>query len=127
MKFFDAEFLRFLVVGAANTALGYALYLLFSLVFDYRIAYTLAFALGIALSYFLSAIFVFQAKVAWRSLMAFPSVYLVQYLVGLALIWLIVAFTWVPKTFAPLVAIPFTIPLTFLASRFIIKGRRPRC
>jgi len=37
------QFARFLLVGGANTAASYAVYLLLLLLVDYRIAYTVAF------------------------------------------------------------------------------------
>ncbi len=124
MKFFDTEFKRFLAAGAFNAISGYAMYLAFNLVLDYRIAYTAAYAIGIALSYWINTTFVFRMSLSWRRLAAFPSVYLLQYSVGLALIWLFVNHLDISEKIAPLLVVPITVPLTFLASRFIIKGKQ---
>jgi putative flippase GtrA len=123
MRFSDPEFIRFLIAGVANTVLGYLLYLLFGLVMDYRLAYSCSYAAGIVLSYWINTAFVFRRAWDWRRLAAYPSVYLLQYLVGLALLFLLVEHAGVPEKLAPLLSIPMTIPITFLASRFIIKGR----
>ncbi len=122
MKFFDTEFKRFLAAGAFNTIAGYAMYLAFHLVLDYRLAYTASYLIGIPVSYWINTKFVFRSTWSWKRLAAFPSVYLMQYVLGLALIWLFVDHLDIPEKIAPLLAVPVTVPLTFLASRFIIKG-----
>ena len=123
MKFSDPEFRRFLLAGAFNTAVGYGLYLLLNTFLDYRGAYTISYVLGIVLSYAITTAFVFKRPWRWRRLLAYPSVYAVQYLVGLALIWLMVDRLGLPDTWAPLIILPITIPLTFALSRLIVKGR----
>ena len=123
MKFSDPEFLRFLLAGLFNTVAGYLMYLAFALFFDYRLAYTLSFAIGILLAYWVSTNFVFKAAWSWHRLAAFPSVYLVQYVLGLILIWVLVEKLQVSEKLAPVLTVPLTIPITFLVSRFIIKGR----
>ena len=122
MKFSDPEFRRFLLVGLFNTAAGYGMYLLFNLIVDYRAAYTLSYVIGVFLSYWITTRFVFRTSWSWRRLAAYPSVYLLQYMLGLALIWVFVHLFQVSEKLAPLLIIPLTIPVTFLASRFIIKG-----
>jgi putative flippase GtrA len=124
MKFFDTEFKRFLAAGSFNTIAGYALYLVFHLVLDYRLAYTASYLIGIPVSYWINTRFVFRSAWSWKRLAAFPSVYLMQYVLGLALIWLFVDHLDISEKIAPLLAVPVTVPLTFLASRFIIKGKQ---
>lgn len=124
MKFFDTEFKRFLGAGAFNTVAGYAMYLAFHLVLDYRLAYTASYVIGIALSYWINTTFVFRSTWSWTRLAAFPGVYVLQYILGLLLIWLFVNHLEMSEKIAPLLAVPVTVPLTFLASRFIIKGKQ---
>ena len=78
MKSFDAssrhafyEFVRFLLAGGVNTLLSYGIYLLFLLLFPYRIAYTISFLAGIALSYWLVSRFVFQRSLSLHSALQF--------------------------------------------------------
>lgn len=123
MKFFDTEFKRFLAAGAFNAISGYAMYLLLNLVLDYRVAYTTSYLIGVLLSYWVNTTFVFRSALSWKSFAAFPSVYLLQYFLGLVLLWLFVNQLDISEKIAPLLAVPITVPLTFLASRFIIKGR----
>lgn len=124
MKFFDTEFKRFLAAGAFNTVAGYAVYLAFTLLLDYRLAYTASYLIGIIVSYWINTTFVFRSTWNWKRLAAFPSVYLLQYTLGLGLIWLFVDQLDISEKIAPLLAVPVTVPLTFLASRFIIKGKQ---
>ncbi len=123
MRWSDPEFRRFLLAGLFNTGLGYLLYLAFNVFADYRVAYSLSYGVGIVVAYAVSTMFVFKRPWSWRRLLAFPSVYAIQYLAGLGLIWLLVGKFGFPEAWAPLIILPATIPLTFAISRFIIKGR----
>jgi len=115
-------FARFLISGALNTGISYLLYLGFLQLFSYRIAYTAAFVLGILISYGLNAVFVFRAKIAIRSLIRFPLVYLVQYVLGMVLVVTLVEFVGVAAWVAPIFAILATVPLTFVLSRLIFSA-----
>lgn len=115
-----AEFTRFLIVGATNTAFSYAVFLLLYLVMHYQMAYALSYAAGVVLSYFLNVHFVFKTRRSLASFLRFPFVYLLQYGVGALILWLLVG-----KGIDPRVAmagvIVITIPITFFASRFVLK------
>jgi putative flippase GtrA len=123
MKWIDAAALRFLVVGGFNTLLGYGLYLLLNRVFDYRIAYTLSFVIGIVVSFVLNSVFAFRQPLRWRRLLVYPAVYLLQYIAGLGVVWVFVAVFGQSETWAPLVAVVFTLPLTFLATRYVLSAK----
>lgn len=125
MKLLRTEVMRFLVAGAINTLVGYLLYVLALQLLPYRLAYTVAYALGVVVAYTLNTYFVFHTRWHWRSLMAFPLVYLLQYAVGLVALAVLVERLAVPAMVAPLLVVIITIPLTFVASRFVIKGRTP--
>lgn len=123
----QSSFLRFLVSGTANTVATYAVYLLLLRVVDYRVAYTMAYVAGILLAYALNRVFVFQTHRGLSSMLLFPLVYVVQYLVSLATIWLWVDWLNLAKIFAPLLAIVITIPSTYFLSRLIfVKKKRFR-
>ena len=86
--------LRFLISGAVNTTLTYAAYLGLLGLIGYVPAYTIAYIAGIALSYALNTIFVFRAAPTLRSAMLFPLIYLVQYLLGLAVLYVSVTLAY---------------------------------
>jgi putative flippase GtrA len=120
------QFLRFLVTGGINTALTYVLYLLLLPLFGYLVAYSVAYVIGIVLSYWLNSAFVFRQPMNWRSLVRFPLVYVVQYLLTGALLWLLVDMLGVDERIALLAAIAVTVPVTFLAAQLAILPRRSR-
>lgn len=123
MKSFSAEGARFLVVGAINTGLGYLIYLAALVLFSYPIAYTISYLIGVVISYGLNTWFVFRARWSWRRLAAYPLVYALQFALGLGLLFVLVEVFGLSAAVAPLLVVAATIPVTFFASRLVIKGR----
>lgn len=123
LKEMNGEFLRFLLVGAVQTLLTYLLFLLLLMVLPYPAAYSISFCCGIVLSYFLNVLFVFREKTSLASFLKFPLVYLIQYLLGIVLLWLLVDHIGIPPKWAMLAVIALTVPVTFLTSRFVIKKK----
>ena len=115
---------RFLIGGVLNTGITYLVYLGLLQVFSYQAAYTGAFVLGIAISYLLNAIFVFRAGMAVGTLIRFPMVYLVQYVVGLGLVAMLVELVDTPSWIAPVIAMLVTVPLTFVLARTIFSAKK---
>ena len=114
-------FARFVISGGINTGLTYCIYLFFQMMLSYQVAYLIAYVAGIFIAYFMSSLFVFNKPVSLRSFFRFPIVYIVQYGVGAVLLWLLVSLLNVSSTYAPLIVIAVTLPLTFLLSRFILN------
>lgn len=112
-----------MVVGGINTVISYGLYLLLLELISYWLAYTFSYAVGIVISYTLNTRFVFHARWNWRRLAAYPLVYAVQYVLGLLILSILIEGMGISEKIAPLVVIVISIPLTFLASRRIIRGR----
>jgi len=121
------QFVRFIVSGAANTGITYLLYLLLLPLLGYLKAYSAAYVIGVVLSYWLNSVFVFRQPMSWRTLLRFPLVYVVQFTLTGALLWLFVDVLGIDERFALLGAIAVTVPVTFLAARLAIlsgSGRR---
>lgn len=118
-----SEFARFLLTGATNTAASYSVYLLLQLWLPYGLAFTMAYVFGVFFSYWLNTRWVFRTKASLKSFLAFPSVYIVQYLCNMVLLYVLVDHWGASQQWAPLVVIVATIPVTFLMSRYIIKVR----
>lgn len=123
-KFIKMVFARFLIGGILNTAITYLLYFSLLPFFSYKIAYTAAFILGILVSYGLNALFVFKAKVAIKSMIRFPLIYLIQYLLGMALVTTLIEYVGVATWLAPMIVIVITVPLTFVLSRLIFTSEK---
>jgi putative flippase GtrA len=119
-----SEFVRFLIAGAVNTGLSYAIYLLLLAIAPYLVAYSLSYLFGIAISYLLMTRFVFRTERRLASALKFPLVYVAQYAVGSAVLVLLVETFAVQAWLAALVAIVVSIPVTFSLSRLVLRGRR---
>jgi putative flippase GtrA len=117
-------FFRFLVTGAANTAVTYAAYLLLLRVIPYLWAYSIAYIAGILIAYLAQTRYVFGVGTSWRTFLKFPLVYLVQYAVGAIGIRLIVETGLLTREFALLATLCVTVPLGFLLSRYLLVPRR---
>lgn len=128
MRMPGARFWRFVAVGAINTALTYALFVGAQPALGHLLAYTLAYAFGIVLSYLLNAWFVFRTRTSWHTAMAFPMVYVVQYLWGLGALYLLVDLMAWPGAVAMLAVIGSSVPLTYLLTRWVMRehGVPPR-
>jgi putative flippase GtrA len=116
---------RFLVSGAANTLATYALYLVLLNPLGHRLGYSLAFAAGVVLAYGLNRGYVFRSHAGWRSVIAVPLIYILQYVLGLGIVEAWVSWLALPAALAPLAAIGLTLPLTYLLSKKSFLGINP--
>jgi putative flippase GtrA len=120
-KGIHSEFFRFLLVGGSNTLLGYALYYLLLGFIPYLYAYTVSYCIGIMFSYVMNSRFVFHQPLSLARFLQFPIVYVIQYGLGVAILWLLVGQLSISPELAMLGVVAATIPVTFLTSRFILK------
>lgn len=123
MRFLNKEFLRFILSGGINTICTYGLYLLLLLFFEYKISYTVSYIIGILLAYFLNSTLVFKEKVSLNKFLKFPIVYLVQYLINVVILYLFVEYVKMSAEIVPLIVIVISLPITYLLSKYIIKGK----
>jgi putative flippase GtrA len=116
------QFARFLIAGAVNTVASYATFLLLLWFMPYLAAYTIAYVVGVAISYVLLTSFVFATPRRIATALRFPLVYVAQYLIGSAVIVVLVERWNVRAPIAAIVAIFATIPVSFLLSRTIFRA-----
>ncbi len=126
MRSINREFYRFIFWGGVNTLSGYLIYALLLRFLPYLLSYTVAFIISIFVSYFLNSKFVFNQSLKLSKAIKYPLVYLVQYLIGTASLYLLVQILRVSKLLAPLLVVALTIPVTFLLSRRIVSGTQDR-
>lgn len=114
---------RFLVAGALNTGLTYLAYLVLLQVVSYRWAYSVSYVAGICLSFVLNSLYVFRTPLSWRRLLPYPSVYLVQYLLGLAVVYAGVELLRWDERLMPVAVLAVTVPVSFLMNRWVLNEK----
>lgn len=114
---------RFVLAGLANTAVSYLLFVLLELVSPYLVAYAIAYVIGVISSYYLNTRIVFRVKQSWSTFLRFPLIYVVQYATGSAVIVLLVEALAIAPRIAALLALVVTVPVTYLAARFVLHER----
>lgn len=117
------EFGRYVFFGGLNTVLTYVIYLVCLRFITYRMAYTVTFACGICISYFFNAQFVFKKELRITKALQFFIVYLVQYFVGLGLLYMLVEMIHLSKLVAPLLLVFLIVPTNYGLNRRVLKGR----
>jgi putative flippase GtrA len=122
-RLFQREPIMFIVMGGVNTLYNLGVYLLLERVMDYNLAYTIAYVIGVFTSYYLNARFVFRQPMTVKSLLRYPLVYVVQYIVGLGLMYVFVELLHLDASLAPLPTTTLTLPITFILSRSILSQK----
>lgn len=120
----SSEFVRFVLVGLANTGLTYLLFAVLSGFIDYSLSYTIVYVAGIFISYFLNARFAFGEQPRLSTLLTYPLVYIFQYILGLVLLSILIEQFQINRLIASPIIIIATLPVTFIASRIIFKQRK---
>ena len=123
MKYVSREFAAFIAVGLANTICTYFLYVLLVMLFPYGLSFSLAYLAAIGLSYVLNSVFVFREPMSWRKGIRFPAVYALLYAFCVTMLWVLVEGFLIHPYVAPLLILAASVPLSFLLSRFFIRGK----
>jgi putative flippase GtrA len=111
------------VGGGINTVFTYGLYLLFNLVFSYRIAFTVSYVIGIVFAYFFNSLVVFKTPISIKKFVQFPAVYLVQYLLNIGLLEVFVQVLNISDNLAPIFVLIIITPVTYLLSKLILQEK----
>lgn len=118
-----SAFVRFLIIGAANTLVTYAAYLILLRRLPYLWAYSLAYGVGIIIAYLAQTRYVFRVGASWLTFLKFPLVYVAQYATGALSIRVLVGSGIVPKELALLATLCITVPLGFFLSRYLLASK----
>lgn len=113
---------RFVVAGAANTGITYVLYLALLQIMPYEAAYSVTYLAGIVLGYLLNAHFVFKERPTSKSATMYPLAYVLNYMLGLSLLYTLVELVGAPREMAPLLVLLVSVPIMYLATKFVFKG-----
>jgi putative flippase GtrA len=124
LSLLERPFVRFVIVGGINTALTLALFVAAEQFMSYHLAYTLSYVAGIAIAFFLNSRYVFHTPLSLDRALRFPLVYLVQYVYGAIVLAVMVERFAIHSFVAILTVVMTSIPLSFVLSRVLLKGRR---
>ncbi len=116
-------FPRFLVAGALNTVLTYALYLAALVILPYRWAYSLAYAIGIGVGYVLNAAWVFGRRPQLHSARVYPFACALNYGIGLSLLWILVEAMGVSPKTAPVIVVLASTPCMYVLMRSLFREK----
>lgn len=123
MQFIHSEFFRFVLVGCVNTLTYYVLYLFFLewIGFHYFAAHLIGFVLSLIVSFFLNSYYTYKVKPTLSKFIRYPLTQLANTAITSALLFLFVEVFRMNSAFAPIAALFFTVPLTFLMTGKILK------
>lgn len=123
MPFIDREFIRFILVGGVNTVVYYIVYslCLHVLHWHYFMAHMMGFAISLVGSFFLNTLFTYKVKPTMTKFLRFPLTQLVNIATSATLLFLLVGYFQMNSSIAPIVAVIFTIPITFLVTGKVLK------
>ena len=122
------QLLKFAVVGALNTALGYAAIFgcMYVLGLGAVVSNVIGYTVGLAVSYSLNRSFTFRSSGARRAeMMRFLAIFLLAYLANLGvLVLLVLRFSW-HEAVAQVIAGVVYFGLSFLLNKYyVFRGRR---
>jgi putative flippase GtrA len=122
-----ASFLRFLVVGALNTALTGALIVVISKWMEIQLAYTIVFVVGLIFTTAMAGPFVFRAPLTGRAFRRFVSWYLCVYLLGSSVVYVTEHRFHISHVWIAAAVIAVTAPVNFLGGRraFLTRAAPP--
>src|SRR5262245_52671112 len=113
---------RFVLVGAGRTAFSFGLYLLLLRIAPYWLAFSASFFITITASAMVNSRYVFLVGLNPRSYLVYVAIYLLNYVVSLALLVLVIDFVGLPKYLAPLPVAVCMLPINFLLERYALQS-----
>ncbi|WP_181350377.1 GtrA family protein [Thalassobacillus sp. CUG 92003] len=124
MKRLNNEFTRFVLVGGMNTLNYYIVYLILHNLFSmhYMIAHVTGFVVSLVISFFLNAYFTYRVKPTLGKFLKFPLSQLVNVSMSSMLVYMFVEWVHLNSNLAPIVAVFFTVPVTFIVTSKILKN-----
>lgn len=117
------EVIRFGLVGVANTAIYYVIYLLLLRSLPYLAAHLSAWAISVVGSFFLNCLFTYRVRPTWRRFLLFPLSTLVNLAMTTLGVYGLVEWLGVDKRPAPLLAGVLAIPATFVVTKIVLTSR----
>jgi putative flippase GtrA len=117
------EFLRFVIVGIAATAIHYGLYYLLQKHINVNIAYTIGYIISFVCNFFLTSYFTFKVKPSFGKLFGMGGAHIINYLLHMTLLNLFL-YLGISKALAPIPVFAIAIPVNFILVRYVFKSKR---
>ncbi|MGP4076754.1 GtrA family protein [Halobacillus sp. K22] len=120
---FNNELTRFILVGGMNTLNYYIVFLFLHnlLNFHYMAAHITGFFISFVISFFLNTYFTYKVKPTLKKFLQFPLTQVVNVGVSSLLVFVLVDLLSLNSNIAPLIAVFFTVPVTFIVTSKILK------
>jgi putative flippase GtrA len=113
---------RFVAVGGINTVVTGAIFLALSTVVAPAVAYTVAFGAGVIFALTVTPRFVFSERTAPSRRAIYGGWYLVVYLVGLGVVYVVHDVLGLDRWIIVAITVPTTAVLGFLGARRLFRG-----
>jgi putative flippase GtrA len=113
----NKQMLGFMLSGLVSTGLMYGLYLIFHRFTSYQQAYFFSYILSVFALYFMN-LWVFKASISLHSLLKFPFIYALQYLIGAGTLEFLVHIG-ISSLLAPILIIVVLFPITFILNKLV--------
>ena len=118
-KSVKTQMFGFAVTGTLSTLLMFVLYVSLYEIINYQYAYLIAYCISVIGLYFMNSL-VFKKTRSLQTFLAFPLIYLFQYLVGAFSLALLVRLGF-SVTYAPLFIVIILLPVTFILNRIVFS------
>jgi len=115
-----AAFVRFGLVGVANTLVSYLVYLALLPWLPYFAAFVAGWVVGVVFSYLVNCRFTYRVRPTWRSFALFPLSSLPNIVLSSAGVLLMVEILGWDRRVAPLVATLLAVPLAYAVAKVIL-------
>lgn len=119
-KVVKQQILGFSVSGVLSTLIMFLLYVGLHQLINYQYAYLISYSTSVIALYFMNSM-VFKQSVSVHTWLRFSLIYLMQYLIGAAVLALLVHFGF-SVTYAPLAVVLLLLPITFVLNRIVFSS-----
>lgn len=119
-KVVKQQILGFSVSGVLSTLIMFLLYVGLHQLINYQYAYLISYSTSVIALYFMNSM-VFKQSVSVHTWLRFSLIYLMQYLIGAAVLALLVYFGF-SVTYAPLAVVLLLLPITFVLNRIVFSS-----
>lgn len=115
--------IRFGFVGVLNTGIYFAFYLLLHQAIPYLLAHVVATGIAMVFSYFLNCFITFRISPSWKTFLLFPLSNAFNFVITTVGLKMSVQWLGIDERIAPLPVAVLAIPVTYVATHFLMMGR----